>query len=146
MNKRRGVTTAVIVLAVVIMFIILTTATIVGSRNINTVNYEEYMSQLNRVSDCVNAYILANDELPVRDSYEIVANAGFTQDFKNELIENGDMNNNLFVIDMNKLDVNNVSKGKGTVQDRDVFLVAENSNNIYYYKGYLFRGTVYYGV
>lgn len=152
MNKKRGVTTAVIILAVVIMFIILTTATVVGSRNINTVNYEEYMSQLNRVSDSVNAYILANDEMPVRDSYEIVANAGLTEDFKNELIENGDMtedgdmNNNLYVIDMNKLDVNNVSKGKGTVQDRDVFLVAENSNNIYYYKGYLFRGTVYYGV
>ena len=146
MNKKRGVTTAVIVLAVVIMFIILTTATVVGSRNINTVNYEEYMSQLNRVANSVNSYVIENEELPVRDTFEVVAKAGLTEDLKNELTENGDLNNNLYVIDMNKLDVNNVSKGKGTAQDRDVFLVAENSNNIYYYKGYSFRGTVYYGV
>ena len=146
MNKKRGVTTAVIVLAVVIMFIILTTATVVGSRNINTVNYEEYVSQLNRVANSVNSYVIENEELPVRDTYEVVAKAGLTEDLKKELTENGDMNNNLYVIDMSKLDVNNVSKGKGTAQDRDVFLVAENSNNVYYYKGYSFRGTVYYGV
>lgn len=145
MNKKRGVTTSVIVLAVVIMFIILTTATIVGSRNIQTVNYEEYMSQLNRVADSTNAYILENEELPVT-SYEIVAKAGLTEDLTNELKENGDTNNNLYVIDMSKLDVNNVGRGNGTVQDRDVFLIAENTNNIYYYKGYSFRGTVYYGV
>lgn len=146
MNKKRGVTTSVIILAVVIMFIILTTATIVGSRNINTVSYEEYMSQLNRVADSANAYILANDELPVRESYEIVAKAGLTQDLTAELTQNGDTNNNLYVIDMSKLNVNSVSKGNGTVQDRDVFLIAENTHNIYYYKGYSFRGTVYYGV
>jgi len=146
MNKKRGVTTAVIVLAVVIMFIIITTATIVGSRNIQTVNYEEYMSQLNRVADSVNAYILENEELPVRTANEIVAKAGLTEDLMDELTENGDLNNNLYVIDMSKLDVNNVNKGNGTVQDRDVFLIAENTNNIYYYKGHTFRGTVYYGV
>ena len=144
MNKKRGVTTTVIALAVVIMLIILTTATIVGSRNIDTVNYEEYMSQLNRVSNSVNAYILENEELPVKS--EIVAKAGLTEDLKNKIDENRDMDNNLYVIDMSKLDVNNVNKGKGTVQDRDVFLIAENTNNIYYYKGYKFRGTVYYGV
>lgn len=146
MNKKRGVTTSVIVLAVVVMFIILTTATIVGSRNIDTVNYEEYVSQLNRVTDSVNSYILNNDELPVTSSYEIVAKAGLTEDFTAELTLNGDMDNNLYVIDMSKLNVNNVSKGNGTVQDRDVFLIAENTNNVYYYKGFSFRGTVYYGV
>lgn len=146
MNNKRGVTTAVITLAVVIMFIILTTATVIGSRNVGTVNYEEYMSQLNRVADSVNSYILKNDELPVKDSYEIVAKAGLTENFIAELTKNGDTNNNLYIIDMNKLDVNNVAKGKGTIDNRDVFLIAENTNNIYYYKGHNFRGTMYYGV
>jgi len=144
MERKSGVTTTVIVLAVVIMFIILTTATVVGSRNIDTVNYEEYMSQLTRVSDVVNEYYLANDELPTTG--QIVAKANLTEALTSELTENGDINNNLYVIDMTKLDVNNVNKGSGTVNDRDVFLVAENSNNIYYYKGYKFRNTMYYGV
>ena len=129
MNKKSGVTASVVTLAVVIMFIILTSATIIGSRNIDTVNYEEYMSQLNRVSDGVNQYI-----------------SSLTEDLANELSKNGDTNNNLYIVDMNKVTVNNVSRGNGTAQDRDVFLVAENTNNVYYYKGYKYRWTMYYGV
>ena len=144
MERKKGVTTTVIVLAVIIMFIILTTATVVGSRNIDTVNYEEYMSQLTRVSNSVNEYIVKNDELPTLG--QIVAKANLTEDLTNEITANGDTNNDLYVVDMSKLDVNNVKKGTGSIDDRDIFLVAENSNNIYYYKGYKFRGTMYYGV
>lgn len=144
MKRKKGVTTTVVVLAVVIMFIILTTATVVGSRNIDTVNYEEYMSQLTRVSDSVNEYVVKNDELPVTG--QIIAKANLTEDLTNELTQNGDLNNDLYVVDMSKIDVNNVSKGSGTIDDRDIFLVAENTNNVYYYKGYKFRGTMYYGV
>ena len=144
MERKKGVTTTVIVLAVIIMFIILTTATVVGSRSIDTVNYEEYKSQLTRVSNSLNEYVTKNDELPT--SGQIIAKANLTEDLTNEIIENGDTNNDLYVVDMSKLDVNNVNKGTGSIDDRDIFLVAENSNNIYYYKGYKFRGTMYYGV
>jgi len=144
MERKSGVTTTVIVLAVVIMFIILTTATVVGSRNIDTVNYEEFRSQLTRVSDGVNEYYIENDELPVTG--HIVAKANLTEALTNELTANGDINNDLYIIDMSKLDINNVTRGNGNLEDRDLFLVAEDSNNIYYYKGYKFRKTMYYGV
>lgn len=144
MKRKRGVTTAVIALAVVIMFIILTTATIVGSRNIDTVNYEEFNSQLTRVSDGVNEYYLTNEELPTTG--QIVAKANLTEALANELNANGDLDNDLYIVDMSKLDINNVTRGNGNLEDRDLFLVAENSNNIYYYKGYKFRNTMYYGV
>jgi len=144
MERKRGVTTAVISLAVVIMFIILTTATVVGSRNIDTVNYEEFKSQLTRVSNTVNEYYLKNDELPVTG--EIVAKANLPEALTNEIDMNGDINNDLYIIDMSKLDINNVTRGNGNLDDRDLFLVAEESNNIYYYKGYKFRKTMYYGV
>ena len=144
MNKKRGVTTMVIVLAVLIMFIILTTATVIGSRNIDTVNYEEFVSQINRVSNSVNEYVVKNDEMPITSS--VIAKAGLTEDFRQELEENGDLDNDLYVIDMTKLNVDNVSKGKGDISNRDIFVIAENTNNVYYYKGYKFRNTVYYGV
>lgn len=145
MKNKKGVTTTVVVIAVVIMFIILTTATVIGSRNIDTVNYEEYKSQLTRVADSVNEYIVKNDELPTNG--QIVAKANITETLKKELDDNDDLEeNDLFVVDMSMIDVNNVNKGKGTIDSRDVFLVAENSNNVYYYKGYKFRGTMYYGV
>ena len=144
MERKKGVTTTVIVLAVVIMFIILTTATVVGSRNIDTVNYEEYKSQLTRVSNSLNEYVIKNDELPTKG--QIVVKANLTEDLTKEITENGDINNDLYIVDMTKLNVNNINKGSGNIDDRDIFLVAEYSNNIYYYKGYKFRGTMYYGV
>jgi hypothetical protein len=75
------------------MFIILTTATVIGSRNIDTVNYEEYMSQLTRVSNSVNEYIVKNNELPVTG--QIIGKANLTEDLTNELANNGDSNNDL---------------------------------------------------
>lgn len=146
MKNKRGVTTTVIILAVVIMFIILTTATIIGSRNIETVNYEEYVSQLNRVSDAVNEYFIQNETLPTNSANEIIAKASLPDALKNELTKNQDLDNNLYVVDMSKITVNNVNKGTGDSLNRDVFLVAENTNNIYYYKGYKYRGMLYYGV
>lgn len=145
MERKKGITTLVIILSVFIMFIILTTATVIGSRNINTVNYEEFMSKLNRVSNTVNEYILKNDNMPILDSHTVIAKTNLTEDLKTELQRNGDFeNNNLYVIDMNKLNVNNVNIGIGTVQDRDVFLIAEDTHNIYYYKGYKYRNKMYY--
>ena len=88
--------------------------------------------------------IVANGDLPT--THQIVAKVNLTEDLVNELTENNDLENDLYVLDMSKIDINNVTKGRGTVDDRDVFLVAENSNNVYYFKGYRYRNTMYYGV
>ena len=141
---KKGITISILVVTIVLMFIIVTTATVVGTRTIQTAAYEEFLSKVERVSNDVNKYIIGNDELPT--TMEIVAKEGLPTALVTEINRNNDSSNNLFVIDMTKLKTESVNIGKGTVQDMDVFIVAENTNNVYYLKGIEYRGTTYYGV
>jgi len=141
---KRGITISILVVTVVLMFILVTTATVVGVRSIQTASYEEFLSKIERVSDAVNKYIIANASLPT--TFEIIAKEGLPNSLKLELNNKNDAENNLFVIDMTKLRTESVNIGKGTVEDMDVFIVAENTNNIYYLKGIEYRGKTYYGI
>ena len=141
---KKGITITTLTLTVIIMLIIIGTASAVGVSAIHTAAYEEFVSKLNRVSDCVNEYYLSNKELPITN--EIVSKEGLKDSLKNEIITNKDGNNELCVIDMRKINAESVNIGKGTVSNMDVFLVASGTNNIYYLRGMSYKGTTYHGV
>lgn len=141
---KKGITISMLVVTVVLMFTLVTTATVVGTRTIQTASYEEFLSKIQRVSNDVNKYIVDNNSLPT--TFEIIAKEGLPDGLKAELNRNKDSANNLFVIDMSKLRTESVNIGKGSIEDLDVFIVAENTNNIYYLKGIEYRGNIYYGV
>ena len=141
---KKGVTISILVVTVVVMFMLVTTSAVVGTRAIQTASYEEFLSKIIRVSDDVNEYVVDNGTLPTTS--EIIAKEGLPDALKAELNKNNDATNNLFVIDMTKLRTESVNIGKGSVEDMDVFVVAENTNNVYYLRGVEYRGTTYYGV
>lgn len=141
---KKGITVSILVITVALMAILITTATVIGTKSIQTASYEEFLSKIQRVSNSVNKYVVDNKTLPT--TLEVVAKEGLTQALKDELTRNNDMTNNLFVIDMTKIRVESVNIGKGTVENLDVFIVAENTNNVYYLKGIEYKGNTYYGV
>lgn len=141
---KKGITISILVVTVVLMFIIVTTATVIGTRTIQTASYEEFMSKIYRVSNDVNKYVMDNKSLPTTS--EVIAKEGLSNVFKEELNKKKDVWNNLFVIDMTKLRTESVNIGKGTVEDMDVFVVAENTNNVYYLKGVNYKGATYHGI
>lgn len=141
---KKGITVSILVVTIILMFILVTTATVVGTRTIQTAMYEEFCSKLVRVSNDVNAYLMANDSLPT--TLEIIAKEGLPAGLKDEINNNNDMENNLFVVDMMKIRTESVNIGKGSIADRDVFIVAENTNNVYYLKGIKYRNKTYYGM
>jgi len=141
---KKGITVSVLVLTVVLMFILVTTSTVVGVRAIQTASYEEFTSKITRVSNDVNKYVVDHKSLPT--TQEIISKEGLTDALKAELNKNNDASNNLFVIDMTKLRTESVNIGQGSVADMDVFVVAENTNNVYYLKGIEYRGQLYYGM
>ena len=141
---KKGITVSILAITIIIMFVLITTATVVGTRSIHTAMYEEFISKLERVSNDVNKYFIDNKNLPT--TLEIIAKEGLSNDLKAELNNNNDSTNNLFVIDMSKLRTESVNIGKGNIEDMDVFIVAENTNNVYYLKGIKYKGRTYYGL
>ena len=134
---KKGITVSTLSIAVVIMLILVSTSSVAGIRAINTATYEEFKSKLSRIADDVNIYVKSNGTLPVKN--EIVSQAGMNDKLKTLLVKNGDGSNRLYVLDLEKLSTESINLGRGTTENMDVFLVAENSNNVYYLKGYNYR-------
>lgn len=140
---KKGVSLLIVVVAISVMVILISTTIIFGTSSIKTAQYEEFLSQLNRVSSSLNEYTLQNNSLPTTN--EVVSGISLGDEFFAELIEKKDENNRLYVIDVDLLRDGTIKRGYGTVQDQDIFVVAENTNNVYYVKGFKYKGKVYFG-
>ena len=144
MNKmKRGVTVSTLSIAIAIMLILVSVSSVAGIRAIKTAAYEEFTSKMLRLLDDVNIYVKKNGNLPVKN--EIVSRAGMNSTLVALLTNNGDANNTLYVIDLDKLTTESINMGEGTTENLDVFLVAENTLNVYYLKGFEYKGERYYG-
>lgn len=141
-SLKKGITASVLLIAIVIMSVLISTATIVGTNSIKSANFEEYKSEVSRLHDVVNQYYVKNGNLPVKN--EIVAVDSMPDELKAAIFSKGDINDNLYVVDMSKLNNTTITKGRGSIDTSDVFLVAQNSQNVYYLDGYLYKSKIYY--
>lgn len=139
---KKGVSLVTAIIAVSIMMILVSSVSIIGSSAISSANFEEYKSQIERVSDEINIYINEKDMLPITNQSVSIDSLG--QDFLSEVKEKNDLSNRFYVIDVSKLGDYSIEKGKGDLNNKDVFLLAENTNNLYYLKGFKYRGKVYF--
>lgn len=139
---RKGVSLTTVVIAITVMMILIASVSVIGSSAIKTANFEEYKSEIERVANEVNIYITQNNELPTTN--DIISSKGLENEFLNNLKAKNDLSNKLFVVDISKLSDNNIKKGKGNIIDKDIYVVAENTNNVYYLKGFKYRGEVYF--
>lgn len=139
---KKGLSLSTVVIAISIMLILVSSVSVIGSSSITSANFEEYKSNIDRVSDEVNIYVTDNGTLPVTN--EVIAINSLGQDFLNQVKENGDLANKFYLVDISKLNDYNIKKGRGNVENKDVFLVTENTNNVYYLKGFKYRGKVYF--
>lgn len=139
---KKGVSLMTVVIAVSIMIVLVSSVSVIGSGAISSANFEEYKSSIERVSDEVNIYFVENKALPVTN--ESISSDSLGSNFLSVLSDNGDLSNRLYVIDITKLNDYTFKKGKGTLSDKDVFVVAENTNNVYYLKGFKYKGKVYF--
>lgn len=142
MKNKQGVTLIVLLTALTVMLVIISSATVIGVDSINSANFEEYKGSIGRVKDNVNQYYLENGVLPI--TKEIVSATSLEGSFLNAINNNSDENNKLYVIDISLLKNDTIRAGKGSVFNKDVYVVSENTNNIYYLKGFKYKGKIIY--
>lgn len=141
---KKGISMLILVVAISVMTLLISSTIIVGSNSIKTANYQEFLSQLNRLSDSLNDYVINNQKLPV--TTEIVSASSLGESFLEEISKNNDLQNKLYVVDVSLLEDATIKKGRGNINDKDLFVVAENTNNIYYIKGFKYKGKVHFGL
>ncbi len=144
MNKKSGVTMAILAISVAIMTIIMTSSVIIGLGYINTSKLDSFNTMLQTVSDSVNAYVIDEKSLPTNNQSIVYNN--YSKDFALEVEANGDKNNKLYIVDVEKLKDSTIKEGRGTLQNCDVFLVAEKTLNVYYLKGFKYKNVKHYGL
>lgn len=140
--KKSGITMMVVVLAVSVILVVISSASVIGYNSINTANFEEYKSRIDRANRQVDYYYLKNEKLPTTN--EEVAADSLNDEFIEQLISKNDYVNKLYVVDISKLNDNTIKIGNGNLSNKDILLVSENSNNIYYLKGFKYKEKIYY--
>lgn len=140
--KKSGITMMVVVLAVSVILVVISSASVIGYNSINTANFEEYKSRIDRANRQVDYYYLKNEKLPTTN--EEVAVDSLNDEFIEQLISKNDYVNKLYVVDISKLNDNTIKIGNGNLSNKDILLVSENSNNIYYLKGFKYKEKIYY--
>ena len=142
--KKSGISMVIVITAVAIMMVLVSVASVVGTGAIETANYDEFISNVNRVADSVNVYYLQNGTLPITgDSVNI---SSLPDAFKLELKNKNDAANKLFVLDISLLNDSTIKNGTGGLNNQDVFVVAEDTHNVYYLRGFEYKSKIYYGV
>lgn len=139
---KKGISMVTVLIAVSVMMILVSSVSVIGSSAISSANFEEYKSKVERVADEINIYINENGTLPITN--QIVSINSLGGDFLEAVKEKNDLSNKFYVVDISKLNDYSIENGKGNLNNKDVFLIAENSNNVYYLKGFKYKGKVYF--
>lgn len=139
---KKGVSMMTVLIAVSVMMILISSVSVIGSSAISSANFEEYKSKVERVADEINIYINENGTLPITNQSVSINSLG--EDFLEAAKEKNDLSNKFYVVDVSKLNDYSIDNGKGNLNNKDVFLIAENSNNVYYLKGFKYKGKVYF--
>lgn len=135
LKKQKGVSLVVLILTVIILLIL--TGVTVNNIDIGTDvrNYNYMCADIELLQNKIMIYYNDENALPI---------TGEALNIKDELDGQASSrdNNNYFLIDYTKLYNITLNYGGGTISNKDVYIVNEQSHEIYYLKGVAFKGGV----
>lgn len=141
MNNKKGISLIILVITIVIMLIITSAVIFISSDTTSNTKMAAFAMDLQQIESAVEEYYLYNKELPIiKVGYTkttLVTSIENGSEILSEEIEaNGDNEAVFYEIDLGSLDVENISKGLRQGGDAtDIYLVTEDSLNVYYLKG-----------
>lgn len=142
----KGITLVSLVIVIVVMLIIAGITLNVSFDRFEINNLKKMLSDLELLEDKVNNYYLEYNELPiVRDSRDSAITYTIPENFE----KNSGDNENYYIINLKALEKGvalNYGKdwSENPISSDDVYIINEQSHNIYYAKGIKMKGKYYY--
>lgn len=149
MKTKKGI--SLVTLAITIIVTVIFAGIIIASTDnvLTEAERDNFVIELSTIEDKVKEYHLLMGVLPVKlgttyTANEIKAKLAVSSQqalLANEITVNNDTNNTFMVIDIDLLGIQTDERGT-TQQDTDVFIVASNTLNVYYLKGFEYEDVV----
>ena len=137
LKNQRGVT--LIILVITIMIIAILTGVIVGriDTGVDVKNYNYMCADIELLKNKVMIYYNENEEIPIKgNAFNAKTTLGSQASSRD--------NDNYYAIDLNKLYNITLNYGGGTTSNGDIYIVNEQSLEVYYLNGVKFEGITYY--
>lgn len=144
MNKKaykNGIT--MLVLIVIIMVALILTSTVIVSYSSFKTNAKKraFANELITISKQIEQYKLMNSSYPIVLGEEGEVNK---QDISQELLNEINDDYKLYKIQIEKLDIENLARGKGDKDSLDFYAYCQENNTVYYIQGEKIGGITYY--
>lgn len=135
MKKQEGISLITLIATIIILLIL--TATII-------VNYDSRSQYSNYRNMCADIEMLKDKILTYYNKYEEIPKTGEAINVSNINVKDGETGN-FYEIDLNKISILTLNYGTKQVQE-DIYIINENSLNIYYLKGIEYKDHIAYTI
>ena len=139
LKNEKGITMVILVITVIILVLITGTLLANSSDSLQLSRLTKLQNDIKALEDRVAAYYVQYEELPINDT-------SYTQSSLRNTINDLSSNdgNTYYAIDLSKLD--NLTLNYGKSLSPDIYIINEETHNIYYLKGVTYKGDTYYTV
>ncbi len=143
---KKGITLVSVLIAVAVIFILVTSITISGISTVNNSKKMSLSSEIAMLKNASDSYKIKNDgEYPISDALLLdVSNVSSNSinQFSDETIEDNKIL--LYQIDYNKISVGDLKYGKLKNGDNDTYVISKKTGKVYYAKGIEIGGVTYF--
>ncbi len=153
-NEKKGISLIILIVTITVAIILAVAVVTSLDSSIRESRLNGFAYEIAAIEDAVKSYYISEGTFPekkeqqdlngaiaVKDSYQL------DDEFLNEASKNGDTSSSFYIIDLTKLEAQNikVNQSDETSEDKK-FICAYPSFNVYYLKGISVNGKKYYSI
>lgn len=134
MNYKKGVSAISLSIIIVLMIILMATITLSESNILSNTNIKDFASEMIQVKSAVEQYRIRKSGNLDFETSTIELDSVELAQYEGETVSDDKVT--LYVVDLSKIDAENVNYGNGLDGEDDRYLWSEETGKIYYQKGY----------
>jgi len=152
---KKGIALISVALVIMVLVMISGIVTYVSYDIIEISKQTSYAKELENISDAVEEYYAVNGSIPAlsggleltveeyKKNIEEINGSKITEILAEEITANNDEEAIFYEIDISKIGIEDLKLGLKS-NEYDIFLISNESHNVYYYQGYEINGNVYF--